>query len=154
MRQSELTMWRCVNCTIMIWNRPLLIPSVVWLPMKFLYSVFKYFEPLVWWAGKLFSTNILHNYPWIFPLVGHRDDVHVEEVQPLKVASLEPGRWGWRLSAVTFEPLLDDVVVELFTPQQARVGLSRHLSLLLVSHWNFLKFIFDYLKISSKFVIF
>lgn len=144
MWQSELTMWRCVNCTIMIWNRPLLIPSIVWLPMKFLYCVFKYFEPLVWWAGKLFPTKILHNYPWIFPLVGHRDDVHVEEVEPLKVASLEPGRWGWRLSAVTFEPLLDDVVVELFTPQQARVGLSRHLSLLLVSHWNFLKFIFDY----------
>ena len=84
-------------------------------------------------------------YPRIFPFIRHWYNVHVEEMHPLKVTSLEAGGWRFGLVTISLEPFLNHVVVKLFTPQQTSICLSRHLSLLLVFHGNFLK------KISTPF---
>ena len=78
-------------------------------------------------------------YPRIFPFIRHWYNVHVEKMHPLKVTSLEAGGWRFGLVTISLEPFLNHVVVKLFTPQQTSICLSRHLSLLLVFHGNFLK---------------
>ena len=85
------------------------------------------------------SVLKLKFYPRIFPFIRHWYNVHVEEMHPLKVASLEAGGWRFGLVTISLEPFLNHVVVKLFTPQQTSICLSRHLSLLLVFHGNFLK---------------
>ena len=61
-------------------------------------------------------------HPGILPLVGHGDDVPVEEVSPvLSVAAPLAGLRGFGLVRVSINPGLHDVVVELLGPQQACV---------------------------------
>jgi hypothetical protein len=64
--------------------------------------------------------------PRKLPLVGHRDDVGVEQVPPLRVASARPLRRRQRLRRIAVEPTLHDVVVELLRPQQAGQALAHH----------------------------
>ena len=64
--------------------------------------------------------------PWILPLVGHRDDVPVEQVWPVSVTNLPPGLRDRRHVRVTLDPVLHHVVVKLLGPQQPGVGLSQN----------------------------
>lgn len=55
---------------------------------------------------------------WIFPLVGHRDDIGDVEVLPSLVADEFAIGRGWRLSGVPLDPLLLDELVVLFRPEK------------------------------------
>ena len=71
-------------------------------------------------------------YPGILPLVWHGYNISVKQLSPLcfRVPSIEPvSGWGRHLR-VTSQPVFNDVMVELFAPQQASVGLTRHLGFL------------------------
>ena len=58
--------------------------------------------------------------PWVFPFIGHRDDVGVEEMAPLMVSCLAPlRRWWWKIR-IAVEPGSHLVVVVLFGPQHSR----------------------------------
>ena len=65
-------------------------------------------------------------HPRVLPLVRHGDDVSVEQVLPLwlRVPPGQPLARGNGLVRVSVQPVVDDVVVKLLTPQQARVGLA------------------------------
>lgn len=89
-------------------------------------------------SNHLTYSQILLIYPGIFPLVRHGDDVHIEQVHPLKVSASLSFSWWLGLVAVSLQPLLNDVIIELFTPQKSGVSLSGHPSLLLVLHRDFL----------------
>lgn len=62
--------------------------------------------------------------PGVFPLVGHGEDVAGEEVVPVVIAALEACGGGGGAVAVSFEPVGDDVVVELLGPEEAGVALA------------------------------
>jgi hypothetical protein len=70
----------------------------------------------------LISSHI-YDLPGVLPLVGYRYDVAIKEMCPVVVpASQTRGRRGRHLG-VALQPVLDDVVVELFRPQETREGL-------------------------------
>ena len=69
--------------------------------------------------------------PGVLPLVGHRDDVAVEQVRPVGVAALGAAGRRRGLRRIALEPVLDDVVVELLAPEQAGVALPEHPPLVL-----------------------
>src|SRR5215471_426244 len=56
--------------------------------------------------------------PWVFPLVRHRDDVAVEHVEPLGIASV-PLRPDHRMRLMLDEPAVQIKVVVLFAPQHS-----------------------------------
>src|SRR5206468_10196935 len=62
--------------------------------------------------------------PWEFPLIRHRHDTLVVEMTPSRVASLFTflRRRGKR--GITIQPLLYDVMVELFAPKHSRECLA------------------------------
>ncbi len=64
--------------------------------------------------------------PGVLPRVRHRQYVAAVEVFPSGVSTIHTrcGRLGHL--RIAFEPILDDVVVELLAPQQAGVGLARN----------------------------
>lgn len=71
-------------------------------------------------------------HPRVLPLVRHGDNIPVEQLLPLRfrVPSCESfSGWGRRLR-VSFQPVLNDVMVKLFAPQQTSVGLARNLGFL------------------------
>src|SRR5262249_25210525 len=51
--------------------------------------------------------------PKIFPLVKHEDDVLVVHVRPLMIAAAAPLRRQNKITEITLQPLLNDVVIEL-----------------------------------------
>ena len=62
--------------------------------------------------------------PRIFPFVGHGDNVSVIQVGPRVVAALGAFlRWG-RIAWVAFQPVFDDVVIELLGPQHSGKALT------------------------------
>ena len=61
--------------------------------------------------------------PRVFPLVGHRDDVFVIQVDPLRVAALQSRRRRRGLARIALEPRLDHEIVKLLGPQQPRESL-------------------------------
>ena len=62
--------------------------------------------------------------PRILPLVGHGNHVGVVQVRPLMVAALATLRGRGRIARIAFEPIFDDVVIELLGPQHAGKTLS------------------------------
>ena len=65
--------------------------------------------------------------PGILPLIGHRNDVGVVEVRPVRIAALEACRRGLRIRRVAFEPFVNVVVIELLRPEQPGQCLSHDL---------------------------
>ncbi len=61
--------------------------------------------------------------PGVLPLVGHRDDVAVEHVEPLGVADVPPARTEQRVRLVLLEPGVHVEEVVLLRPEHARQGL-------------------------------
>ena len=62
--------------------------------------------------------------PGDIPAVGHGDDIAIKEMEPIVITAV-PARGGRRgLGGVALEPVLDGVVVELFRPEKAGVGLA------------------------------
>ena len=73
------------------------------------------------------ESEVPRGVPGKFPFVRHRHDAVVVKVTPLRVAAELPVvRWG-RLGRIANEPLLDDVMIELFAPHHAgeRLPLDR-----------------------------
>ncbi len=78
-------------------------------------------EPLINEGRGCFQhPSIIHTYPWIFPLVGHGDDVSVEEVTPISrcIPAIVAFLWWWDHLWITFQPRLYHIMVELLRPQQ------------------------------------
>ena len=66
--------------------------------------------------GDHMKSQIPGRKPGVLPLVGHRDDIAVKEMGPLVVPALLPG-WGRRwLVGIAFEPIFDDIMIELLGP--------------------------------------
>ncbi len=72
------------------------------------------------------ERQVPRGVPRVLPLVRHRDDVGVEQVAPLRVASMHALRRRRRLRRIALEPFLHDVVVVLLRPQQAGQALAHH----------------------------
>ena len=68
--------------------------------------------------------------PWILPLVGHRDDVGVVDVRPLRIPSRQPRRRWSRIPGIARQPFLHGIMVELLGPEQPGERLPIHRSLL------------------------
>ena len=64
--------------------------------------------------------------PWVFPLVGHGDDIGVVEVGPFGVAAVLARFRDRRAGGVAVEPLGHVQVEELLAPDHAGVGLPLH----------------------------
>src|SRR6516162_7899596 len=60
------------------------------------------------------KSEVPSGKPWIFPAVGHRDDIAGFEVLPIAVAAAEAALW--RAQFVAFEPAFDIVVEKLLAP--------------------------------------
>ncbi len=67
--------------------------------------------------------------PRIFPLVGHRQHVAVEEMGPVVIAAVLAVLRGRGLRGIALQPGCDNVLVKLLGPEQAGVSLPRHLLL-------------------------
>ena len=65
--------------------------------------------------------------PRVFPLVGHRDDVAVHHVRPLRITDRGATRFV-RIDAVLVEPAPDVVVENLLAPEHPRERLAHHAS--------------------------
>src|SRR5690349_16288487 len=65
------------------------------------------------------KRKIPRRVPRILPLVGHRNDIGVVEMFPLVIATAHTLRRRLRCCRITIQPLLDDVVIELFGPEHA-----------------------------------
>ena len=67
----------------------------------------------------------------ILPGIGHREDVAVEEMHPVRIArGMTSGGRGF--GSVTAGPLALDEIIELLAPEQTRIGLACHKLLLRV----------------------
>ena len=59
--------------------------------------------------------------PGILPFIGHRKHIAIEKVLPIGVAARFPlCRRRRRLFRIAVQPVVHDVVIELFVPQQPR----------------------------------
>ena len=77
--------------------------------------------------GQHVKSAVPGGVPRVFPFVGHGDDVAVEEVPPVEIALLA-GSGG---AAFVRLPIGDDIVVKLFAPEQAGIGLARNIFFLI-----------------------
>lgn len=67
-------------------------------------------------------------YPRVLPFVRHGHNIPVKQLSPLcfRVSPLE-SLAGWsRHVWITDQPVVNDVMIKLFAPQQTSVGLARH----------------------------
>ena len=64
--------------------------------------------------------------PRVLPLVGHRDDVVVDHVEPVRVAGIRGIRRGSGLELVLLQPFVTVEEVILLAPQHAGHGLAHH----------------------------
>src|ERR1700746_1779805 len=62
--------------------------------------------------------------PWILPLVGDRDDVVVQHVEPLGIPDLAVSSAGQRVGLMLLQPLVQIEVVVLLAPEHASQGLA------------------------------
>src|SRR5258708_19028175 len=62
--------------------------------------------------------------PGVFPLVWHRHDTLIVEVSPPGIASIPALRWWEWLGLVPLQPLLNNIVIELFFPEHPPQSLS------------------------------
>ena len=74
--------------------------------------------------GDHVERGVPRGEPWVFPFVGHGEDVACEEVLPIGIAAVVAGGRGRGEAFVSGEPVLDDVVIELFGPEEAGVSLA------------------------------
>src|SRR5260221_11692809 len=58
--------------------------------------------------------------PGVFPLVWHRHDTLIVEVSPPGIASIPALRWWEWLGWIALQPLLNNIVIELFVPEHPR----------------------------------
>src|SRR6266481_3437936 len=69
--------------------------------------------------------------PGILPLVGHRNDVAVQHVEPLGIANVLLIRSGQRMSFVFLEPTVEVEIVVLLAPQHPGQSLAVHAAFIL-----------------------
>ncbi len=69
--------------------------------------------------------------PGILPLVGHRNDVAVQHVEPLGIANVLLIRSGQRMSFMFLEPAVEVEIVVLLAPQHPRQSLAVHAAFVL-----------------------
>src|SRR5580704_1923680 len=77
--------------------------------------------------GQHVEGEIPGGEPRILPFVRHRNYVAAEYLQPIMVASVPSAIGRLRLVCIPSQPVLHDVVVELFGPEQAGRRLSCHI---------------------------
>src|SRR5437660_1427592 len=77
------------------------------------------------------KSQIPRCVPRIFPLVGHRDDVTVQHMKPLGVASALLTRSRQGMSCVLFQPAVQVEVVVLLAPQHTGQGLAVYATFIL-----------------------
>ena len=73
------------------------------------------------------KCQIPSGIPWVFPLVGHGDDVCIVQMRPLVVTAVRRSARRRRLERIAFEPAWDVVMVKLLAPDHAGEGLALHL---------------------------
>ena len=76
------------------------------------------------------KRQVPRGVPRVFPFVGHREDVTIEHVGPIRVAARLARLRRRRNVGIAREPVLHDIMVKLFVPEQAGVGSSRDKTLL------------------------
>ena len=64
--------------------------------------------------------------PWIFPFVGHGNDIGVVQMLPVGIAPMFALRGRWRLGRITLQPKRHIVVKKLLAPEHARKSLALH----------------------------
>src|SRR5882724_1616780 len=62
--------------------------------------------------------------PGILPCVGHRKNVTAVELAPIRVAAQFAVLGRWRLLWITIEPVVNNVVIKLFAPEQTGIRLA------------------------------
>jgi hypothetical protein len=72
------------------------------------------------------ETEVPGGVPWVFPLVGHRDNVVVDHVEPLAIPKGEAAAME-RVGTVVLQPRVGVPVVILLGPEHAGDGLAHHL---------------------------
>ena len=72
--------------------------------------------------GHHVECQVPRRIPRVLPFVGHGDDIAIEEVRPVVIAAATASGGGPGLVGVAIQPVADHVVVELFTPQEPRIG--------------------------------
>ena len=70
--------------------------------------------------------KIPRGVPRVLPFVGHRNDVAIEQMPPVLVASCLPGAAGNGGTVFAAQPFRHDVVIELFGPAKTRMCLSEY----------------------------
>ncbi len=69
--------------------------------------------------------------PRIFPRIGHRKHVAVEDMRPLPIPAMQPATRWWRwLGRVALQPAIDLVIVELLGPKESGLRLAHDAILL------------------------
>ncbi len=67
--------------------------------------------------------------PWVFPLVGHGDDIAVQHVEPFGVAGCASAIAHQRMSVMLLQPPVDVEIVILLGPEHSCQGLPMHAAL-------------------------
>src|SRR6478752_9081382 len=65
------------------------------------------------------KSEVPSGIPGIFPFVGHRNDIRIVEMRPIRIPAMQTVRRGLRSGRVTAQPAIHFVVIELFAPQQS-----------------------------------
>jgi len=66
--------------------------------------------------------------PGVLPLVGDRDDVVIDDMRPVLIASGDPLLRGFGLCGIPNDPIGDVEVIELFGPKQRCISLAEDVS--------------------------
>ena len=69
--------------------------------------------------GNCVKSQVPSGIPGIFPLVGHRDDVAIQHVEPLGIPDIATTGAQQRVSVMLLQPLVQIEVVILLAPQHA-----------------------------------
>ncbi len=69
--------------------------------------------------GNCVKSQVPSGIPGIFPLVGHRDDVAIQHVEPLGIPDIATTAARQRVSVMLLQPLVQIEVVILLAPQHA-----------------------------------
>src|SRR4030095_2609769 len=103
-------------------------------------------------------SQIPTGIPWIFPVIGHGNDIGIVEMNPFTVAALLPDRRRCRLRGISRYPLLHVIIVELLTPKHTRECLPLYQLFVFHLHatlYLFIKFIgFGYAFLKNGIKIF
>src|SRR6195256_4306694 len=81
--------------------------------------------------GDRMKSQVPRRIPGILPLVGHRNDVAVQHVEPLGIAPALLTRTGEWMSSMRLQPAVEVEIVVLLAPQHSRQGLAVHATFIL-----------------------